>query len=86
MEVNMVAELAKFLFLGIGMYFAYYMIKAQGKILRDMIPVAQKVEEPKILNVVIQAENFDTTCGTKVEAAKMAAIIAAIQHHKNLKG
>ncbi len=86
MEVNIVAELAKFLFLGIGMYFAYYMIKAQGKILRDMIPAAQKFEEPKVLNVVIQAESLDGTCGTRVEAAKMAAIIAAIQHHKNLKG
>lgn len=86
MEVNIVAELAKFLFLGIGMYFAYYMIKAQGKILRDMIPATQKFEEPKVLNVVIQAESLDGTCGTRVEAAKMAAIIAAIQHHKNLKG
>ena len=58
MEINLIAESVKFMFLGMGVVFAFLTI---------MIFV---LKDTKSQN----------------ETAKIAAIIAAVQHHKNLKG
>ena len=50
----------------------------QGKILRRFFP--QEESEPQTINVVLEANVTNT------EAAKIAAVIAAVQHHTNLKG
>ena len=50
----------------------------QGKILRRFFPVEEM--QTQTINVVLEA----TT--TSADAAKIAAVIAAVQHHKNLKG
>ncbi len=82
MEINLVAESIKFMFLGMGVVFAFliimiFVLKAQGAILTKFFP-----QKEKIVNVVVsKCENTN-----KVEAAKIAAIVAAVQHHKNLKG
>ena len=82
MEINLVAESIKCIFLGMGVVFAFLIImiivlKTQGTLLTRFFH-----QEEKILNIVIsKCENTN-----KVEAAKIAAIVAAVQHHKNLKG
>lgn len=80
MEVNLIAESIKFMFLGMGVVFAFltimiFVLKAQGAILTKYFPA-----ENKVVNVTLK----DTI--KQNDAAKMAAIIAAVQHHKNLKG
>lgn len=82
MEINLVAESIKFIFLGMGVVFAFliimiFVLKAQGVILTRF-----PSQKEKIINITIQkSENTNNT-----EAAKIAAIVAAVQHHKNLKG
>ena len=80
MEVNLIAESVKFMFLGMGVVFAFltimiFVLKAQGAILTKYFPAENKVvsEIPK-------------STKDRIDNAKMAAIIAAVQHHKNLKG
>ena len=80
MEVNLIAESIKFMFLGMGVVFAFltimiFVLKAQGAILTKYFPA-----ENKVVNVTLK----DTI--KQNDAAKMAAIVAAVQHHKNLKG
>jgi len=80
MEVNLIAESIKFMFLGMGVVFAFltimiFVLKAQGAILTKYFPA-----ENKLVNVTLK----DTI--KQNDAAKMAAIVAAVQHHKNLKG
>jgi oxaloacetate decarboxylase gamma subunit len=65
--------------LGMGVVFSFltimiFVLKAQGAILTKYFPA-----EDKVVNVTPKNN-------TKTETAKMAAIIAAVQHHKNLKG
>ena len=84
MEINLVAESIKFMFLGMGVVFAFltimiFVLKAQGAILTKFFP-----QKEKVVNVVPQSNSVNTN--TNTEAAKIAAIIAAVQHHKNLKG
>ena len=84
MEVNLIAESIKFMFLGMGVVFAFltimiFVLKAQGAILTKFFP-----QEEKKVNVIPQSNSVNTT--TNTEAAKIAAIVAAVQHHKNLKG
>ena len=82
MEINLVAESIKFMFLGMGVVFAFltimiFVLKAQGAILTRFFP-----EKEKVVNIVVpRSENANN-----IEAAKIAAVIAAVQHHKNLKG
>ena len=81
MEINLVAESIKFMFLGMGVVFAFltimiFVLKAQGAILTRFFP-----EKEKVVNMVPRSENANN-----IEAAKIAAVIAAVQHHKNLKG
>ena len=83
-EVNLIAESIKFMFLGMGVVFAFltimiFVLKAQGAILTKFFP-----QEEKKVNVIPQSNSVNTT--TNTEAAKIAAIVAAVQHHKNLKG
>ena len=80
MEINLIAESVKFMFLGMGVVFAFltimiFVLKAQGAILTKYFPA-----ENKVVNVTLK----DTI--KQNDAAKMAAIVAAVQHHKNLKG
>ena len=80
MEINLISESVKFMFLGMGVVFAFltimiFVLKAQGALLTKYFP-----EE----NKVVSSTPKSTT--EKIDNAKMAAIIAAVQHHKNLKG
>ncbi len=82
MEINLVAESIKFMFLGMGVVFAFltimiFVLKAQGAILTRFFPEKEKV----VNTVVARSENTNN-----IEAAKIAAVIAAVQHHTNLKG
>ena len=81
MEINLIAESVKFMFLGMGVVFAFltimiFVLKAQGAILTKYFPAENKV----VNNVPSRNAN------EKTDNAKMAAIVAAVQHHKNLKG
>ena len=81
METNLVAEVIELLLVGMGIVFAFLIIAVymtQGKILRRFFPVEEM--QTQTINVVLEA----TT--TSADAAKIAAVIAAVQHHKNLKG
>jgi oxaloacetate decarboxylase gamma subunit len=81
METNLVAEVIELLLVGMGIVFTFLIIAVymtQGKILRKFFP--QEEIQPQTINVVIEADV------THTEAAKIAAVIAAVQHHKNLKG
>ena len=83
MEINLVAESIKFMFLGMGVVFAFliimiFVLKAQGAILTRFFP-----QKEKVVNVVTTPAKVTNT---NVETAKIAAIVAAVQHHKNLKG
>jgi len=81
MEINLIAESVKFMFLGMGVVFAFltimiFVLKAQGAILTKYFPAENKV----VNNVPSRNAN------EKTDNAKIAAVIAAVQHHKNLKG
>jgi len=81
MEINLIAESVKFMFLGMGVVFAFltimiFVLKAQGAILTKFFPV-----ENKVVNNVPSRNTSE-----KTDNAKIAAVIAAVQHHKNLKG
>ena len=91
METSLIPEVIVWLFMGMGIVFSAFIILVfvtQGKILRNMIPQEKVVETQPIINVVIQPVVNESVqnVGVNTDAAKMAAIIAAIQHHKNLKG
>ena len=79
METNLIAEALKFMVLGMGIVFSFlivmvYALKFQAKIIAKYFP--EKKAAPK----KPQAAN------TSNNTAKIAAIVAAVQHHKNLKG
>jgi len=81
METNLVAEVIELLLIGMGIVFTFLIIAVymtQGKILRKFFP--QEEMQTQTINVVLEANVTNT------EAAKIAAVIAAVQHHKNLKG
>lgn len=80
MEVNLISEALKFMVLGMGIVFSFliiliFVLKAQAKILTKYFPA----KEIKINNKVQRSSVPSTT-------KKVAAIIAAVQHHENLKG
>ena len=84
MEINLIAESIKFMFLGMGVVFAFlttmiFILKAQGAILTRFFP-----EKEKVVNLVPQSNSVNTNANT--DTAKIAAVIAAVQHHTNLKG
>jgi len=78
METNLIAEALKFMALGMGIVFIFltimiYALKLQAKLIGKYFP-EKKIEPVK---PSIKASS---------NTAKMAAIVAAVQHHKNLKG
>ena len=80
MEVNLISEALKFMVLGMGIVFAFliiliFVLKAQAKLLSKYFP-AKEIEKPK----KVQTTSVPST------TQKVAAIIAAVQHHENLKG
>ena len=86
METNLI----ELLLIGIGIVFTYLLLSVyatQRKILEKLFlqeqtqPQAIKEEcQPQTINVVVEANAVNT------DAAKIAAVIAAVQHHTNLKG
>ena len=84
MEISLVAESIKFMFLGMGVVFSFllimiFVLKGQSVLLTKFFP--QKEKELNIMPNITPISNIATT-----DAAKIAAVIAAVQHHKNLKG
>ncbi len=80
MEINLVTEALKFMMLGMGVVFSFliimiFVLKAQAALLTKYFP-------PK----KIEASKRPTPSASGNETAKVAAIVAAVQHHKNLKG
>jgi oxaloacetate decarboxylase gamma subunit len=86
MEINLI----ELLLIGIGIVFIYLLLsvyKTQREILEKLSlqekaqPQAIKEDvQPQTINVLIEANAVNT------DAAKIAAVIAAVQHHTNLKG
>ena len=80
MEINLVTEAFKFMALGMGVVFSFltimiFVLKAQAALLTKYFP-EKKIELVK----------SPTTNASSNKTAKVAAIVAAVQHHKNLKG
>lgn len=80
METNLITEAFKFMLLGMGIVFFFlivlvFVLKLQAKIIGKYFP--EKKAEPVKPKASSKTSN-DTT--------KVAAIVAAVQHHKNLKG
>ena len=78
METNLITEAFKFMALGMGIVFLFliimiYVLKIQAKIIGKYFP--EKKSEP-----------IKPAMNTSSNTSKMAAIVAAVQHHKNLKG
>ena len=80
MEINLVTEALKFMILGMGVVFSFliimiFVLKAQAALLTKYFP-EKKIEVAKRPQSNVSSN----------ETAKVAAIVAAVQHHKNLKG
>lgn len=80
MEINLVIEALKFMMLGMGVVFTFliimiFVLKAQAALLTKYFPEKGNSIAKKPL-----ASNASKN------TAKIAAIVAAVQHHKNLKG
>lgn len=78
MEENLIVEALKFMVLGMGVVFSFliimiFVLKGQAALLTKYFPEKEKKPAKKPQ----PASN---------NSAKMAAIVAAVQHHKNLKG
>ena len=81
MEVNLVTEALKFMLLGMGVVFSFlviliFVLKAQAALITKYFP--EKENKP--------TANKPVGSSASNNSAKTAAIIAAVQHHKNLKG
>ena len=79
METNLTVEAIKFMVLGMGIVITFltvmiFALKFQSKLIGKYFP-EKKVEPVKPKSTV----SSNTT-------NKIAAIVAAVQHHKNLKG
>ena len=82
METNLIAEAVKFMALGMGIVFTFlivmiYALKLQAKIIGKYFPEKSTPIPKKSQNTGTNQSN---------NTAKVAAIVAAVQHHKNLKG
>ena len=81
METNLVAQVVELLLVGMGIVFTFLILAVfmtKGKILKKFLP--QEEMQTQTINVVLE------TNATNTDSAKIAAVIAAVQHHKNLKG
>lgn len=88
MEANLIGEALKFMMLGMGVVFTFliimiFVLKAQGALVKKYFPTKEKepIQMPQASSATSQDDNQSVN-----QAAKIAAIIAAVQHHKNLKG
>lgn len=82
METNLVTEALKFMALGMGIVFVFlivmvYALKLQARIIAKYFIKEQK---PKVVKPIV-TDKIKTN-----DNAKIAAIVATVQHHKNLKG
>lgn len=82
MEANLIVEALKFMMLGMGVVFSFlviliFVLKAQAALITKYFP-----EKEKTTTLKPQSTNSSATN----QSAKIAAIVAAVQHHKNLKG
>lgn len=80
-EINLITEAGKFMVLGMGVVFSFliiliFVLKAQAAIVAKLFPEKEK-------NTVA---NRPTSNASSTNSAKTAAIVAAVQHHRNLKG
>ena len=80
MEVNLIFEALKFMLLGMGVVFSFliiliFVLKGQKNLLTKYFPEMEKKPAKKVQPNVVSNNT-----------AKMAAIVAAVQHHNNLKG
>lgn len=78
MEINLVIEALKFMLLGMGVVFTFliiliFILKIQAALISKFFPTKDK-------NLSNKQQS------TSVQSTKIAAIIAAVQHHKNLEG
>ncbi len=81
MEINLVTEAFKFMILGMGIVFTFltvmiFALKAQAALISKYFPITEKEKTNPVQTKVSASDT----------AKKIAAITAAIQHHKNLKG
>ncbi len=79
MEINVISEALKFMVLGMGVVFSFlviliFVLKGQAALLGKYFPAKEKVNKKVQPSVVTSSSK------------KVAAIVAAVQHHKNLKG
>ena len=79
---NSLVEVIKLLLVGMGIVFTFIIIAVymtKGKILRKLFPQeeqqSQTIVQPQTINVAIETNTVNT------DAAKVAAIVAAIHHH-----
>lgn len=86
MEVNMIGEAFKFMLLGMGIVFIFliimvYALKLQAYLINKFFP--EKKEEP-----TGNEWKPTATASAKIDdkTKVIAAITAAIQHHRNTKG
>jgi oxaloacetate decarboxylase (Na+ extruding) subunit gamma len=82
METNLIAEAVKFMILGMGVVFSFliimvYALKVQAKLVNKYCPEKKIEPSNQLKSITNEASNNST---------KIAAIVAAVQHHKNLKG
>ena len=78
METNLIMEALKFMALGMGIVFLFLIVMIYALKLQTML-VGKFLPEKKTSQV-------KPTLGASSNTAKMAAIVAVVQHHKNLKG
>jgi len=86
----MEANLIELLLIAVGVVFTYLLLSVyttQRKILEKLflqektqLQAIKEETQPQTINVVIESNAVNT------DAAKIAAVIAAVQHHTNLKG
>lgn len=84
MEVNLTVEALKFMALGMGIVFLFLVVmivalKLQASLIAKFFPekAATPVAKPTAPKAQSSAAN---------DSKKIAAIVAAVQHHNNLKG
>lgn len=80
MEVNVIFEALKFMLLGMGVVFSFlviliFVLKGQMSLIAKYFPEKEK-KPVKKMQPTVASDN----------SAKIAAIVATVQHHKNLKG
>jgi oxaloacetate decarboxylase gamma subunit len=80
MEIDLVQEALKFMMLGMGVVFSFliimiFVLKAQAALLTKFFPHKEK-----------EAVKRPQATASSNQTAKVAAMVAAVQHHNNLKG